>query len=40
MFEKIGHKRKAYMLGFLIGDGHIAKNNQVIELYVKLDDKE
>lgn len=40
MFEKIDTKEKAYMLGFLIGDGHIAKENQVIELYVKLEDKE
>ena len=40
MFEKIDTKEKAYMLGFLIGDGHIAKDKQVVELYVKLEDKE
>lgn len=40
MFEKIDSKEKAYMIGFLIGDDHIAKNNQVIETYVKLSDKE
>jgi len=40
MFEKIDTKEKAYMLGFFIGDSHIAKENQVIETYVKLEDKE
>lgn len=40
MFEKIDSKEKAYIVGFIIGDGHITKNNHVIEVVVKLDDKE
>lgn len=39
-FDKIDTKEKAYILGFLIADGHIEKNNQVIEVATAIKDKE
>lgn len=39
-FDKIDTKEKAYILGFIIADGHIGKNNQTIEVSTAIKDKE
>lgn len=38
MFEKIDTKEKAYMFGFFMGDGHITKDKNRLELVVALSD--
>ena len=39
-FAKIANKQQAYIAGILLSDGHITLNNQVVELWVQLSDKE